>query len=123
MSFDEIAELLVKDLVKKEITFEEAEGKIVKIIIYNFSGQVVIVFTDKTFTTIIGTYGEYDLPATLNNGKFEESKFDDSQLIKMGIKTQEELDLARQERQKKLEKEQEIQDRRMYERLKEKLGE
>lgn len=105
----------------QEITLEKVKGK--TITDYGFSiigGQMVIVFSDNTFTTLGVLRGWEQDDEEIEESELELFKFADDTLIKLGIITAEELKAIESEKERKYAEAQEIQEKAQYERLKKK---
>ncbi|MES2180677.1 MAG: hypothetical protein V4493_01080 [Pseudomonadota bacterium] len=114
--------------MRKEIKLEDCIGKTLEN--FAFSGtfnseQMVLTFTDGTFTTIEATVS-YDCPE-LAECKLKLFEFDRDELEKVGIATVEEVKTLRDEQNRvadlKRQLQNEANERATFERLKKKFGE
>ena len=109
----------------KEITLEEAKGKTITNYSFSFSDdQLILVFSDNTFTTIgfdIGIFGHEDV--MIIQDKLALLKFGDKNLIIAGIITSEEMQSEREKHEKIELKKREDWERQEYLKLKDKYKE
>lgn len=105
--------------MKKEIKFEDIKGKTV--VDYSFSitsGQCVITFSDNTFTTIGILIDPYDGSNEIIPEPIQLFNFGDYMLIKLGIITEDELKIKKQEKEAAFKIERNNKNRELLKRLK-----
>ena len=84
--------------MKRQISVAEASDKVVQGIHCFTNGQTLIVFKDDTFCVFGVESGDYQGDADyVHDQKLDYRKMHDSQLIKIGIATQEEIVIIRRE--------------------------
>lgn len=107
----------------KEISLSEIVGKEVKGYDMSIANrQMVITFTDTTFTTLSVESGYEPGEEEIVGSSLDLYNFGDKKLIALGITTQKELTAARGKRRKEFILIKKNQDRQTYERLKAEFG-
>lgn len=107
----------------KEISEEEATGKSIRMFLHSLvAQQLVIIFSDDTFTTFGLARGYEPHDDYIETQDLRLLDFGDEALIQSQIVTKEELETHRLQWRKTHETQRELQERREYERLKAKFG-
>lgn len=107
--------------MRKELIEKEIIGKTVEGIIYSFSGQMILTFTDKTFIQF-GINYDYDGDTNIEVEKLDLFDFEDDELIKVDITTKEKLENLHKQQNEKFVKDREQKERLLYEQLHKKFG-
>jgi hypothetical protein len=110
--------------MRQEVKLTDAIGKTLEGIAFSWTcGQAVLTFTDGTFSTLRATRGD-DPEIEEDDLSFED--FGDTELIRAGVATADELEALRQARKAESEarwkRDSEARDRAEFERLKRKFG-
>jgi hypothetical protein len=108
----------------KEITLDEAKGK--KIRDYAMSctcGQMIIVFTDKTFTTLGVDHGYQGYSDEIVQAKLDLLDFDNAALIALEVVVLQEIESAERIKEREFIQQDERRERAEYKRLKAKYEE
>lgn len=103
----------------KEISLKESEGKTIKGVSEWLSESVVLVFTDETFMCLKATRG-YD-SCEISDVKFDVFDYPQQESIRLGIVSQEELDILKKNRDEKWRLQREEEERKMYTTLRKKF--
>lgn len=101
-----------------EITLNNAKGKMIRDYAVSVWGQMVIVFTDETFTTLGIDTGFEQGDETIIQEEIELLNFGHDQLIALGIVTQKELDDKASVKVQESARQRECEERAEYKRLK-----
>lgn len=118
------AELDTGIAMKTEIKMSDAIGKTIKDFAFSgsYSGQAVIVFDDNTFTTLGIEFGYEDRDADIVERGLNITEFGDSEIERVGIATEKELEEIRQKNHELWQENQRIRDMEQLENLKRRLG-
>lgn len=102
----------------KEISWEEARGKTVKKFVNGWFEQMIIIFTDETFTTLEAEQDRYEGDLRIEEKKLKLFDFGDDLLIENGVATDTELEVLREETKRQWKADRIERDRETYEQLK-----
>ena len=106
--------------MKKQIKLEDATGKTVEAVEWDAgSGQVIITFTEGTFS-LLGAHWGYEDPI-LKESKYTWDEFSQEKAIALGIITKDEANRLKAEEAAAYRKSREISERHVYEELKKKF--
>ena len=118
------AELDTGMAMKTEIKMSDAIGKIIKDFAFSgtYNGQAVIVFDDDTFATLGIQFGYEHMDADIVEKELNITEFGDSEIERVGIATEQELEEIRKQQDELWRENQRLADLEQLERLKKRLG-